>query len=103
MIQDRVTIAVSFSGEISEMLDGNEHLHYVVPSKGSNLWFDNMVIPKSANNIDGAYAFMSFMLRPENALRNAEYVGYSSNSCRLRLCWMKKHKVMKLSILLRKR
>jgi spermidine/putrescine-binding protein len=69
---------VSFSGEASEMLDGNEHLHYVVPSKGSNLWFDNMVIPKSAKNIDGAYAFMSFMLRPENALRNAEYVGYST-------------------------
>lgn len=78
MIQDAAAIAVSFSGEASEMLDGNEHLHYVVPSKGSNLWFDNMVIPKTAKNINGAYAFMSFMLRPENAFRNAEYVGYST-------------------------
>lgn len=78
MIQDAAAIAVSFSGEASEMLDGNENLHYVVPSKGSNLWFDNMVIPKTAKNLDGAYAFMSFMLRPENALRNAEYVGYST-------------------------
>lgn len=78
MIQDAAAIAVSFSGEASEMLDGNENLRYVVPSKGSNLWFDNMVIPKTAKNIDGAYAFMSFMLRPENALRNAEYVGYST-------------------------
>lgn len=78
MIQDAAAIAVSFSGEASEMLDGNENLRYVVPSKGSNLWFDNMVIPKTAKNLDGAYAFMSFMLRPENALRNAEYVGYST-------------------------
>ena len=78
MIQDAAAIAVSFSGEASEMLDGNENLHYVVPSKGSNLWFDNMVIPKTAKNIDGAYAFISFMLRPENAFRNAEYVGYST-------------------------
>ncbi|HEL2737807.1 TPA: ABC transporter substrate-binding protein [Streptococcus suis] len=78
MIQDAAAIAVSFSGEASEMLDGNENLHYVVPSKGSNLWFDNMVIPKTAKNLEGAYAFMSFMLRPENALRNAEYVGYST-------------------------
>ncbi|WP_105145492.1 ABC transporter substrate-binding protein [Streptococcus suis] len=78
MIQDAAAIAVSFSGEASEMLDGNENLSYVVPSKGSNLWFDNMVIPKTAKNLDGAYAFMSFMLRPENALRNAEYVGYST-------------------------
>ncbi len=46
MIQDAAAIAVSFSGEASEMLDGNENLRYVVPSKGSNLWFDNMVIPK---------------------------------------------------------
>ena len=78
MIQDAAAIAVSFSGEASEMLDGNENLRYVVPSKGSNLWFDNMVIPRTAKNIDGAYAFMSFILRPENALRNAEYVGYST-------------------------
>lgn len=78
MIQDAAAIAVSFSGEASEMLDGNENLRYVVPSKGSNLWFDNMVIPKTAKNIDGAHAFISFMLRPENAYRNAEYVGYST-------------------------
>ncbi|MEG3311324.1 ABC transporter substrate-binding protein [Streptococcus sp. SS-4456] len=78
MIQDAAATAVSFSGEASEMLDGNENLRYIVPSKGSNLWFDNMVIPKTAKNLDGAYAFMSFMLRPENALRNAEYVGYST-------------------------
>lgn len=78
MIQDAAAIAVSFSGEAREMLDGNEHLHYVVPSKGSNLWFDNMVIPKTAKNIDGAYQFINFMLRPENAARNAEYIGYAT-------------------------
>ncbi|MEY8461972.1 ABC transporter substrate-binding protein [Streptococcus merionis] len=78
MIQEEAAVAVSFSGEASEMLDGNENLVYVVPSKGSNLWFDNIVIPKTAKNIEGAHAFISFMLRPENALRNAEYIGYST-------------------------
>lgn len=78
MIQDAAAIAVSFSGEARSMLDGNDKLRYVVPSKGSNLWFDNMVIPKTAKNIDGAYAFINFMLRPENAYRNAVYVGYST-------------------------
>ncbi len=78
MIQEEAAVAVSFSGEASEMLDGNEDLVYVVPSKGSNLWFDNIVIPKTAKNIDGAHAFINFMLRPENALRNAEYIGYST-------------------------
>lgn len=78
MIQGEAAVAVSFSGEASEMLDGNEDLAYVVPSKGSNLWFDNIVIPKTAKNLEGAHLFISFMLRPENALRNAEYVGYST-------------------------
>lgn len=78
MIQDAAAIAISFSGEASEMLDGNEHLHYVVPSKGSNLWFDNMVIPNTAKNVDGAYQFINFMLRPEVAAQNAEYIGYAT-------------------------
>ena len=49
MINGDAAIGVTFSGEASEMLDSNEHLHYVVPSEGSNLWFDNLVIPKQPN------------------------------------------------------
>ena len=33
----------------------NEKLDYVVPEEGSNLWFDNMVIPKTAKNVEGAH------------------------------------------------
>ncbi|ERJ44850.1 hypothetical protein N581_01435 [Lactobacillus jensenii MD IIE-70(2)] len=50
MIQNEAALAVTWSGEASEMLDNNSHLHYVVPEEGSNLWFDNMVIPKTAKN-----------------------------------------------------
>ncbi|WP_314208455.1 ABC transporter substrate-binding protein [Vagococcus salmoninarum] len=78
MINEESGVAVSFSGEAAEMLDNNEHLHYVIPSKGTNLWFDNIVIPKTAKNIEGAYAFINFMLEPENAAQNAEYIGYST-------------------------
>ncbi len=78
MINGDAAIGVTFSGEASEMLDSNEHLHYVVPSEGSNLWFDNLVIPKTAKHVDEAYAFINFMLRPENAAQNAEYIGYST-------------------------
>lgn len=78
MIQEEAAIAVTFSGEASEMLWENENLHYVIPPEGTNLWFDNIVIPKTARNLDGAYAFINFMLDPENAALNAEYVGYST-------------------------
>jgi spermidine/putrescine transport system substrate-binding protein len=78
MIQEEAAIAVTFSGEAADMMWENEDLHYVLPEEGSNLWFDNMVIPKTAQNIDGAHEFISFMLEPENAAINAEYIGYSS-------------------------
>lgn len=78
MANEESAVAVTFSGEAAEMLENNEHLHYVIPSEGSNLWFDNIVMPKTAKNKDGAYAFMNFMLRPENAAQNAEYIGYST-------------------------
>ncbi|MGX7030323.1 ABC transporter substrate-binding protein [Vagococcus zengguangii] len=78
MINEEASVAVTFSGEAAEMVDSNEHLHYVIPSEGSNLWFDNIVIPKTAKNIDGAYDFINFMLEPENAAQNAEYIGYAT-------------------------
>ncbi len=78
MIQEEAPIAVTFSGEAADMMWENENLRYVLPEEGSNLWFDSMVIPKTAKNIDGAHAFISFMLRPEIAAQNAEYIGYSS-------------------------
>ncbi|GKU77922.1 PotD/PotF family extracellular solute-binding protein [Paenibacillus sp. L3-i20] len=67
-----------WSGDASEIMSENEELDYVVPKEGSNLWFDNMVIPKTARNLEGAHKFINFMLDPEVAAQNAEYVGYST-------------------------
>ena len=78
MIQNNAAIGVTFSGEARQMLDANEDLRYVVPSEASNLWFDNIVIPKAVKNKEAAYAFINFMLRPENAYKNALYVSYST-------------------------
>ncbi|UVI29576.1 ABC transporter substrate-binding protein [Paenibacillus spongiae] len=75
---EEAAVGVVWSGDASEIMDENDKLDYVVPEEGSNLWFDNMVIPKTARNIDGAHAFINFMLDPEHAAQNAEYVGYST-------------------------
>lgn len=47
MIQNNAAIGVTFSGEASQMLEANKDLRYVVPTEASNLWFDNIVIPKT--------------------------------------------------------
>lgn len=78
MAENEAGIAVDWSGEASEMMANNSHLHYVVPSEGSNLWFDNLVIPKTAKHFDAIYAFLNFMMQPQNAAQNAKYVGYAT-------------------------
>lgn len=78
MEQNEAAIGITYSGEAHEMMEINPHLHYVVPSEGSNMWFDNMVIPKTAKNKRAAYAFLNFMLEPKNAAQNARYIGYAT-------------------------
>jgi spermidine/putrescine transport system substrate-binding protein len=78
MINGESAAAVTFSGEAADMMLENQHLHYVIPEEGTNLWFDNIVIPKTSKNTAGAYKFINFMLEPTNAAQNAEYIGYST-------------------------
>ncbi|MCD7036065.1 ABC transporter substrate-binding protein [Metabacillus sp. GX 13764] len=78
LANEEAAVGVVWSGDASEIMGENDKLDYVVPEEGSNLWFDNMVIPKTANNVEGAHKFINFMLDPKNAAQNAEYVGYST-------------------------
>ncbi|USK41166.1 ABC transporter substrate-binding protein [Cytobacillus firmus] len=78
MENDEAGIGVVWSGTAQELMWEKDNLEYVVPEEGSNLWFDNMVIPKTAKNPEAAHQFMNFILDPENAAQNTEYVGYST-------------------------
>ncbi|GGN93907.1 ABC transporter substrate-binding protein [Saccharibacillus kuerlensis] len=78
LANDEAAAGLVFSGDASEIMSENEELDYVVPEEGSNLYFDNMVIPKTAQNVDGAMQFINFMLDPEVNAQNTEYVGYST-------------------------
>lgn len=78
MINNEAAVALTWSGQAADMMYENEELDFAVPEEGSNLWFDNMVIPKTSKNIDGAHAFINFMLEAESGAQNADYVGYST-------------------------
>jgi spermidine/putrescine transport system substrate-binding protein len=78
MVNNEAAVALTWSGQAADMMWENEELNFAVPQEGSNLWFDNMVIPKTSKNVEGAHKFINFMLDPENAAQNADYVGYST-------------------------
>lgn len=78
LANEEAAIGVVWSGDASYIIEENESLDYAIPEEGSNVWFDNMVIPTTAKNVEGAHLFINFMLDPENAAQNTEYVGYST-------------------------
>lgn len=78
MVGEEAALAVVWSGDAVAMIRENENLEYVIPKEGTNLWFDNMIIPKTSKNKEIAEQFINFMQRPEIAARNTDYVGYST-------------------------
>jgi len=69
-------LAQAYNGDALQQMSQNEDLGFIFPQEGSSLWMDNMVILKSSKNKDLAYQFINFLLRPEVAQRNADYVQY---------------------------
>ena len=50
-------------------------LRYVIPKEGTISWFDTLAIPVDAPHPSEAYAFLDFMMHPDVAAKNANYVG----------------------------
>ena len=71
-------IAVVYSGDAAVVLDENEDMSFYMPSQGTNIWCDAMVIPQNAENPKLAHKFINYMLTYEAAFDNTETVGYTS-------------------------
>ena len=56
----------------------NQTYNIFLPKDGSAVWTITLQLLHTAVNVEGAYAFINFMLRPENAAKNAEFVGYAT-------------------------
>lgn len=78
MIGGEAALGVIYSGEAIYTSRENPDLEYVVPKEGSNVWIDAWVIPKNSRNKENAEAFINFMCDPDIALKNFEYITYST-------------------------
>ena len=78
MIGGEAALGVIYSGEAIFTQRENPDLEYVVPNEGSNVWIDGWVIPKNCRNKENAEAFINYMCSAEAALKNFEYITYST-------------------------
>ncbi len=66
-----ICVALGWSGDINiarnRAIEGKtgQKIEALIPANGGLLFFDSMVIPADAANIDNAHAFMNYIMRPE--------------------------------------
>ncbi len=78
MAQARKALGLIYSGDATYIVSENENMGFFLPEEGTNRWYDSMVIPKNAENVELAYEFMNFISEEYNAYVNSDYVGYTS-------------------------
>ncbi|MGN7741384.1 polyamine ABC transporter substrate-binding protein [Pseudomonas sp. 22526] len=66
-----ICVAVGYSGDVQQAKSraaeaGDKvKVSYVIPKEGAGSFFDMVAIPKDAENVEGAYKFMTFLQKPE--------------------------------------
>ena len=81
-----ICAAIMWSGDAfqaayrAEEAENGHTIEYYIPKEGTNLWFDHFAIPADAGNLDAAYKFIDYMLRPNVAAANVNHVWYASGS-----------------------
>lgn len=81
MINEEAWIAPYYSGDGIVMMDpdeGNPHIDFFVPESGTNQFIDALCVPANSPHKAEAEQYINFLCRPDIALLNAEYVGYST-------------------------
>lgn len=78
MINGEAALAVVWAGDAVYMKKQNPDLEYVVPMKGSNIFFDSMIIPSTSKHKKEAEMFINFMCETDISQKNTQYIGYST-------------------------
>ena len=82
IVSGKIDANLAWSGDAVYAMDlaeeeDNKELKFVIPKEGSTIWFDGWVMPKGANKAL-AQDFADFLCKPEIAVMNMDYIGYTS-------------------------
>jgi putrescine transport system substrate-binding protein len=83
-----ICFVVGFSGDVKQAQTraaqasagkgGGIEIGYSIPKEGAQLWFDTLAIPKDAPDPEEAHALINFLMRPDIAAKNTNYVSYAN-------------------------
>jgi len=81
-----ICLAVGWSGDVLQSRDRAEEVGqgvevaYTVPKEGTIIWFDMYAIPADAPHPSNAHAFINFMMKPEVAAANSNFVNFATGN-----------------------
>ncbi|MGD8257100.1 MAG: extracellular solute-binding protein [Desulfobacterales bacterium] len=80
MRSNEVHVAMAWDNGGWKLHAENPNIDFVAPESGALGWIDTFAIPAKAKNVEAAYKWINFMLKPENAavFTNAEKYGTAS-------------------------
>jgi putrescine transport system substrate-binding protein len=79
-----ICLALGYSGDVKQAqkraaaANSAIAIDYAIPKEGAPLWFDNMAIPKDASHVAAAHELINYMLDPQVAARNSNFVSYAN-------------------------
>jgi putrescine transport system substrate-binding protein len=79
-----ICLVVGFSGDVKQAqkraaeAKGGIEIGYSIPREGAQLWFDNLAIPKDAPHPEEAHELITYLIRPDVAAKNTNYVSYAN-------------------------
>jgi len=81
-----ICFVVGFSGDVIQAkkraaeAKGGVAIGYAIPKEGAQLWFDNLAIPTDAPDVAQAHALIDYLLRPEVAAKNTNFISYANGN-----------------------
>ena len=76
LVSGEAVLTQAWDGWCNYGIGENPDIKYVIPSEGSDLWVDTMVIMTGSENKDAAYAFVNYILDAGNHRWAAENILY---------------------------
>lgn len=70
--------AIVFNGEAMAAIEEDSTLQFAIPTEGSFMWVDAMLLSSKAPNKEGAYAFMNYILDAKIGAQLAKFINYAT-------------------------
>src|ERR1700732_3119269 len=81
-----ICLVVGWSGDIMQARSrtaearNDIEIGYAIPKEGAQMFFDNLVIPADARNVNEAYELINYLYRPEVAAKNSDFLSYANGN-----------------------